>query len=145
MPPISGNPPSHDAGRPHGSSLSFVSRVGSVFVSVDSHPVKNNAKKQKYLCAIRPQFIKKNGGNKSAVKFHFIFAALRGTSSARQKLNISWECLCRPFRAIRLPMMPGVPTAARCRLSRASGASSSPSIRTQSKTMPKTKILSNIS
>ncbi len=108
-------------------------------------PRQKQCQKRKHLCAIRPQFIKKNGGSKSAVKFHFIFAALRGTSTARQKLNISWECLCRPFRAIRLPMMPGVPTAARCRLSRASGASSSPSIRTQSKTMPKTKILSNIS
>ncbi len=49
MPPIPGNPPSHDAGRPHGSSLSFVSRVGSVFVSVDSHPVKNNAKNENII------------------------------------------------------------------------------------------------
>ena len=49
MPPIPGNPPSHDAGRPHGNSLSPVSRVGNVFVSVDSQPLRNNAKNENII------------------------------------------------------------------------------------------------
>ena len=51
MPPMPGSPPSHEAGRPQGRSLSSVRREGSSFDPVVSQPESIKAASEKITAA----------------------------------------------------------------------------------------------